>query len=201
MEDLPFVLSIEEGIMKRSYHNVIFQKTLNSDTEAQVYTIRDERTLDELEGRTKRVDKEHPEWFSLHEFFAEEDDDVSIVENVDGSECDTCSTVVKQGVMDNVGDEIVISKGEVFMGGQEHFYFETNATQVEFRDNDVIVTSSTQGLSETQHFISHVCGIPLHKVHVRTARIGGGFGGKESRSCIFACYPVLAGLKYRRNCR
>ena len=99
------------------------------------------------------------------------------------------------------GANVVTSIGEIYMGSQEHFYFETHAARAEFRDNDIFVTTSNQGLAETQHFISHATGIPCHKVHCKAVRLGGGFGGKETRAGLFAIYPVLAGLKYRRNCR
>jgi len=94
-----------------------------------------------------------------------------------------------------------VAQLEILMQGQEHFYFETHSTQVEFRDNDIYVTSSNQALSEGQLFIAEATGYPLHKIHVKATRLGGGFGGKESRAGLFSIYPVLAGLKYKRNCR
>ncbi|CAD7956276.1 unnamed protein product [Amoebophrya sp. A120] len=92
-------------------------------------------------------------------------------------------------------------QSEIYMGGQEHFYFETHSTAVEMLSNneEVIVYSSTQNVAESQAFISEVCGIPNHKVHVKVTRLGGGFGGKETRSCLLGVYPVLACQKYGRN--
>eukprot|EP00392_Amoebophrya_sp_AT5.2_P011196 g11271.t1 len=90
--------------------------------------------------------------------------------------------------------------GEVYMGGQEHFYFETHSTAVELRsEEEVFVYSSTQNIAESQAFISEVCGIPQHKIHVKTTRLGGGFGGKETRACVFSVYPVLACQKFSRS--
>ena len=43
-----------------------------------------------------------------------------------------------------------------------------------------------------QKYVSHVLGLPMSKVVCKTKRVGGGFGGKETRSACFAavaCVP------------
>ena len=48
--------------------------------------------------------------------------------------------------------------------------------------NEIVSFSSTQCPDKHQRYIAHVLGIPQHKVVVRTKRLGGGFGGKETRA-------------------
>ncbi|RZC77500.1 hypothetical protein C5167_001722 [Papaver somniferum] len=81
-----------------------------------------------------------------------------------------------------------IIEGEVHIGGQEHFYFETQGTLVWTLDggNEVHMISSTQAIQKHQIYVSHVLGLPMSKVVCKTKRIGGGFGGKETRSAIIA---------------
>ncbi|KAF4678202.1 Alternative oxidase, mitochondrial precursor [Perkinsus chesapeaki] len=100
-------------------------------------------------------------------------------------------------------DEFAVVKGRFKMAGQEHFYFETNGARAVPADGgtEVEVFSSTQHPHETQMHIAEVLGIPLNRVVVRTKRIGGGFGGKESRSCILASYAALAAVKFNRPAR
>lgn len=87
-----------------------------------------------------------------------------------------------------------ILEGEVHVGGQEHFYLETNSSLVWTTDsgNEVHMISSTQCPQKHQKYVSHVLGLPMSKVVCKTKRIGGGFGGKETRSACFAavaCVP------------
>lgn len=79
------------------------------------------------------------------------------------------------------------------IGGQEHFYLETNcAVALPSETGYLEIYSSTQNLAETQKFCSSVCGLPASKVLVKCKRMGGGFGGKESRSVPFACVAALS---------
>ncbi|KAG2330892.1 hypothetical protein Bca52824_002072 [Brassica carinata] len=81
-----------------------------------------------------------------------------------------------------------IIEGEVQMGSQEHFYMETHGTLVWTIDggNEVHMISSTQDPHRHQLYVSHVLGLPMSKVVCKTKRIGGGFGGKETRSAFIA---------------
>ena len=70
--------------------------------------------------------------------------------------------------------------GELEIGGQEHFYLETQAALALVDENgQIFVQSSTQHPSETQDIVAHVLGLPAHQVTVQCLRMGGGFGGKE----------------------
>lgn len=96
----------------------------------------------------------------------------------------------------------VIVDGEFRMGGQEHFYLETNATIAVPRDPDELeVFCSTQHPTENQKLIAHVTGLPAARVVVRTKRMGGGFGGKESRTNLCALPVALAAHTLKRPIR
>jgi xanthine dehydrogenase/oxidase len=45
---------------------------------------------------------------------------------------------------------------------------------------------------ETQEFVAQVTGVPSSRVNARVKRMGGAFGGKESRSCQLACILAVA---------
>ncbi|KAM0000115.1 putative xanthine dehydrogenase [Helianthus debilis subsp. tardiflorus] len=81
-----------------------------------------------------------------------------------------------------------IIEGEVHIGGQEHFYLEPQSTFVWTMDggNEVHMISSTQAPQKHQKYVAHVLGLPMSKVVCKVKRIGGGFGGKETRSAFFA---------------
>ena len=84
-------------------------------------------------------------------------------------------------------------EGEFELGGQEHFYLETNAAWAERgEDGSIFVASSTQHPSEVQQVISHVLHLPSNQVVVRMPRMGGGFGGKETQAAIPAALAALA---------
>ena len=54
---------------------------------------------------------------------------------------------------------------------------------------------------ETQEFVSQVCGVPSNRVNARVKRMGGAFGGKESRSVQLACLLAVAAKKTWRPMR
>jgi xanthine dehydrogenase molybdopterin binding subunit/xanthine dehydrogenase small subunit len=83
-------------------------------------------------------------------------------------------------------------KGTFELGGQEHFYLETQAAWAEpGEDGSVFVASSTQHPSEVQMVIAHVLDVPFHKVVVQSPRMGGGFGGKETQAAMPAAIAAL----------
>ncbi|XP_033824847.1 xanthine dehydrogenase/oxidase-like [Periophthalmus magnuspinnatus] len=100
----------------------------------------------------------------------------------------------------NQSDHIL--EGELHMGGQEHFYLETNVTVAVPRDQDEIeIFSSTQSPSKTQSLVARALGISSNRVHVRVKRMGGGFGGKESRTTILSTVVALAAHRLKRPVR
>lgn len=93
--------------------------------------------------------------------------------------------------------------GTVRMGGQEHFYLETNACLVlpKGEDGEMEIFVSTQNANETQVFASRVCEVQANKINVRVKRLGGGFGGKETRSIPMSSVLALAASKTGRPVR
>ncbi|KAL5979766.1 xylitol dehydrogenase [Asimina triloba] len=105
-----------------------------------------------------------------------------------------------------------IIEGDIQVGGQEHFYLEPNSSLIWTADggNEVHMISSTQccmsnelhfemeqptptsweqadmAPEKNQKYVAHVLGLPMSKVICKTKRIGGGFGGKETRSAFIA---------------
>ncbi len=83
-------------------------------------------------------------------------------------------------------------RGELHVGGQEHFYLETQCAWAH-RDatGGYVVHSSTQHPTETQLTVAHVLGVPAHRVVCESLRMGGAFGGKESQANAFAAVAAL----------
>ncbi|KAL2135924.1 hypothetical protein VTI74DRAFT_6307 [Chaetomium olivicolor] len=93
--------------------------------------------------------------------------------------------------------------GTARMGGQEHFYLETNASVVipKPEDGEMEIWSSTQNPNEAQAYAAQVCNVQSNKIVVRVKRLGGGFGGKETRSVQLSSILALAAQKTRRPVR
>uniref|UniRef100_A0A8C1ZUB1 Xanthine dehydrogenase/oxidase n=1 Tax=Cyprinus carpio TaxID=7962 RepID=A0A8C1ZUB1_CYPCA len=91
---------------------------------------------------------------------------------------------VAQGFKDS--DHIL--HGEMHIGGQEQFYLETNCTLAVPRgeDGEMELFVSTQSASKTQALVAKALGVSANRVVCRVKRMGGGFGGKESRSTILS---------------
>lgn len=89
------------------------------------------------------------------------------------------------------------------MGGQEHFYLETNAAVAipKPEDGEMEIYSSTQNPSETQAYVAQVTGVAANKIVSKVKRLGGGFGGKETRSIQVAGICAIAAKKTRRPVR
>jgi xanthine dehydrogenase large subunit len=92
--------------------------------------------------------------------------------------------------------------GELFVGGQEHFYLETQAAIADVDEaGSVLVQSSTQHPSETQEIVARVLGLPRHEVVVQSLRMGGAFGGKEVQANAWAAVAALGVVKTGRPVR
>ncbi|GAM86282.1 hypothetical protein ANO11243_042940 [Dothideomycetidae sp. 11243] len=93
--------------------------------------------------------------------------------------------------------------GVARMGGQEHFYLETQACVAvpKPEDGEMEIFSSTQNTAETQSYVAQVCDVANNKVVVRVKRMGGGFGGKETRSVQLAGICATAAKKTGRPVR
>lgn len=89
--------------------------------------------------------------------------------------------------------------GTLRIGGQEHFYLETQVSSVlPAEDGGMLVYCSTQNPSEVQKLVAEVLGVPMNRVTVDMRRMGGGFGGKETQAAGPACLcAVIARLTGR----
>nr|WP_320137103.1 xanthine dehydrogenase molybdopterin binding subunit [uncultured Amphritea sp.] len=82
--------------------------------------------------------------------------------------------------------------GSVYIGGQEHFYLETQISSVvPTEDGGMIVYSSTQNPTEVQKLVAEVLAIPFNKIQIDMRRMGGGFGGKETQAAGPACIAAV----------
>jgi xanthine dehydrogenase large subunit len=83
-------------------------------------------------------------------------------------------------------------EGELHVGGQEHFYLETQAALAYYdEDGALFVHSSTQHPSETQEICARVLGLEKHAVTCQSLRMGGAFGGKEVQANPFAAVAAI----------
>ncbi|MBD8481784.1 xanthine dehydrogenase molybdopterin binding subunit [Pseudomonas coleopterorum] len=79
-------------------------------------------------------------------------------------------------------------QGSLHIGGQEHFYLETQISSVmPTEDGGMIVYCSTQNPTEVQKLVAEVLNVPMSQVVVDMRRMGGGFGGKETQAASPAC--------------
>jgi xanthine dehydrogenase large subunit len=93
-------------------------------------------------------------------------------------------------------------KGELAIGGQEHFYLETQCAIARLDDSGgILVDSSTQHPTEGQEVIARVLGIPWSQVTVQCLRMGGAFGGKEVQANPWAAIAALGTWKTKRPVR
>jgi len=91
-------------------------------------------------------------------------------------------------------------QGSWSLGGQEQFYLEGQISLAVPQEGGeaILVHCSTQHPSEMQQLVAHCLGWHSHRVAVQCRRMGGGFGGKESQSAVFACVAAVAALKLKR---
>lgn len=96
-----------------------------------------------------------------------------------------------------------IVEGEMHMGGQEHFYLETHCTLAvpKGEDGEMELFVSTQDATKTQALVAKVLGVPSNRIVCRVKRMGGGFGGKESRSTLLSTVVAVAAHKVKRPVR
>jgi xanthine dehydrogenase/oxidase len=111
---------------------------------------------------------------------------------------------IKNGDVEKAFEEADhVFTGVTRMGGQEHFYLETQACLAvpKLEDGEMEIFSSTQNPTETQAYVSKVVGVAANKIVSRVKRMGGGFGGKETRSVQLAGIVACAANKVRRPVR
>ena len=110
---------------------------------------------------------------------------------------DGFNKTLEQGQQPALDVNDLLFEGECRIGGQEHFYLETQGCLIIPRgeDNEIEIVSSTQHPTETQGEVAHVLGIPINRVTCKVKRLGGGFGGKETRATFLAVVVAVAAHK------
>jgi len=90
-------------------------------------------------------------------------------------------------------------QGELLVGGQDHFYLESQISMAwPLDDGGMKVFSATQNPSEVQYHCAQVLGLPNNAVEVVVRRMGGGFGGKETQPAQYAAIACLVAHKSGR---
>ncbi|MCH8202834.1 MAG: xanthine dehydrogenase molybdopterin binding subunit [Proteobacteria bacterium] len=90
-------------------------------------------------------------------------------------------------------------KGKIRIGGQEHFYLEGQVSMaVPGEGDEMTLYCSTQHPTEIQQSVARVLGLAANAVNVRTRRLGGAFGGKETQAAMFATVAALIARKTGR---
>ncbi|XP_019732886.1 aldehyde oxidase 6 isoform X3 [Hippocampus comes] len=94
----------------------------------------------------------------------------------------------------------LVHEGAIRIGGQEHFYMETQSIlvlpvreQAEFK-----IYASSQSPTSVQIAVSETLAIPANRVSCHVKRLGGAFGGKFVKTVILACITSVAAWK--TNC-
>jgi xanthine dehydrogenase large subunit len=89
--------------------------------------------------------------------------------------------------------------GRLHVGGQEQFYLEGQiAYAIPREQQGMLVLCSTQHPSEMQHVVANALGLQSHHVSVECRRMGGGFGGKESQSAVWAAAAAICAARLKR---
>lgn len=84
-------------------------------------------------------------------------------------------------------------------GGQEQFYLEGQISYAIPQDDGAVrIWCSTQHPTEMQMLAARALNVSTHKVEVTCRRMGGGFGGKESQSALYACLAAIAAQQLHR---
>ncbi|CAH1407061.1 unnamed protein product [Nezara viridula] len=111
---------------------------------------------------------------------------------------------VKSGdIEEGFGKSYKIIEGELTIGGQEHFYLETHCCVAipKSEDSEMEIYTSSQHPTEIQNLVALALGIPFNRIVCKVKRMGGGFGGKESRSAYLALCTAVAAYKLKRPVR
>ncbi|KAF9958088.1 hypothetical protein BGZ72_000893 [Mortierella alpina] len=96
-----------------------------------------------------------------------------------------------------------VFEGQTRVNGQEHFYLETQAALVnnKMEDNEFEIYASAQSPKDIQTHVASVLGVSSNRVTCKVKRIGGGFGGKETRSIPLPCALAVASYHIKRPIR
>ncbi|XP_063364928.1 uncharacterized protein LOC134653488 [Cydia amplana] len=96
-------------------------------------------------------------------------------------------------------DTTQVIKGSFSVPSQYHYTMETQCCTVTNIENGLVVRSSTQWMDLVQVAVSQALNIQENQVEVQVPRVGGAYGGKASRSAMFACACALVARALSRT--
>uniref|UniRef100_A0A8C8BM96 Aldehyde oxidase 1 n=1 Tax=Otus sunia TaxID=257818 RepID=A0A8C8BM96_9STRI len=111
---------------------------------------------------------------------------------------------LEQGNVDRAFETVDnIIEGEIRIGGQEHFYMETQSVLVvpKGEDNEMDVYVSTQLKLVLQEMVAASLGVPANRIMCHVKRVGGAFGGKLLKAGLLASVAAVAANKTSRAVR
>uniref|UniRef100_A0A8C0VUD9 Aldehyde oxidase 1 n=1 Tax=Cyanistes caeruleus TaxID=156563 RepID=A0A8C0VUD9_CYACU len=96
-----------------------------------------------------------------------------------------------------------IIEGEICIGGQKHFYMETQSMLAvpKGEDEEMDLYVSTQHPAIIQEMVAASLGVPANRIMCHVKRVGGAFGGKILRTGLLASVAAVAANKTSRAVR
>ncbi|XP_069839452.1 aldehyde oxidase 1-like [Dendropsophus ebraccatus] len=96
-----------------------------------------------------------------------------------------------------------ILEGELHIGGQEHFYMETQSIRVipSKEGQEVDIYAAIQDPTYMQSLVAKTLGIPFNRINCHVKRIGGAFGGKIVKTAYMAAITAVAAQKTKHPIR
>ncbi|XP_050664859.1 xanthine dehydrogenase-like [Leptidea sinapis] len=93
------------------------------------------------------------------------------------------------------------TSGYIRIGAQEHFYLETISAYARRIEDELEIISTSQNPAEIGQLVSKALNIPVHKIVAKVRRLGGGFGGKETRASVLALPVAFAAYRLKKPVR
>uniref|UniRef100_A0A8C4XVG7 Aldehyde oxidase 1 n=1 Tax=Falco tinnunculus TaxID=100819 RepID=A0A8C4XVG7_FALTI len=111
---------------------------------------------------------------------------------------------LEQGNVDQAFETVdSIIEGELCIGGQEHFYMETQSVLAvpKGEDKEMDLYVSTQHPAIIQEMVAASLGVPANRIMCHVKRVGGAFGGKLLKAGLLASVAAVAANKTGRAVR
>uniref|UniRef100_A0A9L0JIZ8 aldehyde oxidase n=1 Tax=Equus asinus TaxID=9793 RepID=A0A9L0JIZ8_EQUAS len=109
---------------------------------------------------------------------------------------------LEQGNVEKAFEEVDQIVEEVHVGGQEHFYMETQRVLVipKTEDKELDIYVSTQDPAHVQKTVSSTLDIPINRITCHVKRVGGGFGGKVGRPAVLGAIAAVGNWLPHSSC-
>ena len=125
-------------------------------------------------------------------------DEVIALHKTDRSKLDELSaqTIIKGSVDEGLAAADKVIEGEYWAGHQEQLYIEPQGmVAIPEKDGGVFLQGSLQCPYYIAPELIVTLGLPLEKIRVKQAAVGGAFGGKEEFPTLVAGYCALLAMK------